>query len=95
MSVSLCFAELTRRFPEETGRLLAAQPLLALARDGDLPALRAAFDAEVRVEQEKDRQNSELSQPPRLRRLAERVQLPQWKSGLDRAAVRMGSERGV
>lgn len=49
-------AELTRRFPQETEHLLSARPLLALARDGDLPSLRAALDAEVRVEQEKDRQ---------------------------------------
>jgi hypothetical protein len=48
--------ELTRRFPEETLRLLAAGPLLVLAREGDLPALRAALDSEVRAEQEKDRQ---------------------------------------
>ncbi|MDP3851479.1 MAG: hypothetical protein Q8Q59_13300 [Luteolibacter sp.] len=49
-------AELTRRFPQETEQLLSARPLLALARDGDLPSLRAALDAEVRVEQEKERQ---------------------------------------
>jgi hypothetical protein len=48
--------ELTRRFPLETERLLAARPLLALARAGEMPALRAALDAEVRAEQEKDRQ---------------------------------------
>jgi hypothetical protein len=48
-------SELTSRFPEETLRLEAVRPLLALARDGSLPELRAALDAEVRVEQEKDR----------------------------------------
>lgn len=47
--------ELTSRFPEETARLEAGRPLLALARDGNLPELRAALDAEVRTEQEKDR----------------------------------------
>lgn len=47
--------ELTSRFPEETARLVAGRPLLALARDGNLPELRAALDAEVRTEQEKDR----------------------------------------
>lgn len=48
--------ELTRRFSQETGCLLPIRPLLALARDGDMPSLRAALDAEVRAEQEKDRQ---------------------------------------
>jgi hypothetical protein len=48
--------EITRRFPQETERLLPARPLLALARVGDMPSLRAALDAEVRAEQEKDRQ---------------------------------------
>jgi hypothetical protein len=48
--------DLTRRFPQETARLLAVRPLLTLARDGDMPSLRAALDAEVRAEQEKDRQ---------------------------------------
>jgi hypothetical protein len=48
--------ELTRRFPQETKRLLSVRPLLALANEGDLSALRAALDAEVRAEQEKDRQ---------------------------------------
>jgi len=47
---------LTRRFPHETARLISMRPLLALARDGDLPSLRAALDAEVRDEQEMDRQ---------------------------------------
>ncbi len=48
--------ELAHRFPHETARLITLRPLLALARDGDLPSLRAALDAEVRAEQEKDRQ---------------------------------------
>ena len=47
--------ELVARFPVETARLQAGRPLLALARDGDLPALRTALDAEVRAEQDKDR----------------------------------------
>ena len=47
--------ELTSRFPEETSRLEAVRPLLTLARNGNLQELRAALDAEVRVEQEKDR----------------------------------------
>jgi len=47
--------ELTGRFTAEATRLTATRPLLALAREGDLPALRAALDAEVRTEQEKDR----------------------------------------
>ncbi len=48
--------ELTRIYPDETAGLLARRPLLALARANDLPALRSALDAEVRAEQEKDRQ---------------------------------------
>jgi hypothetical protein len=47
---------LAGRFPQETARLLPIRPLLALACDGDMPSLRAALDAEVRTEQEKDRQ---------------------------------------
>jgi hypothetical protein len=47
--------ELVSRFPMETARLHANRPLLALARVGDLPALRTALDAEVRAEQDKDR----------------------------------------
>jgi hypothetical protein len=47
--------DLTTRFPAETARLQPARPLLALAIAGDLPRLREALDAEVRVEQEKDR----------------------------------------
>ena len=47
--------ELTARFPAETARLQPARPLLALAVAGNLPLLREALDAEVRVEQEKDR----------------------------------------
>ncbi len=48
--------ELALRFPQETAHLVSIRPLLALARAGDMPALRAALDAEVRAEQEKDRQ---------------------------------------
>lgn len=48
--------DLTSRFPSETRRMEIVRPLLALARHGDLPALRTALDAEVRTEQEKDRQ---------------------------------------
>lgn len=48
--------QLTHRFPQETSHLVSNRPLLALARDGDMPLLRAALDAEVRAEQEKDRQ---------------------------------------
>ena len=47
--------ELAARFPAEAARLQPARPLLALARSGDLPELRAALDAEVRAEQDKDR----------------------------------------
>jgi hypothetical protein len=47
--------DLVTRHPAETSRLLTVRPLLALAVAGDLPALRAALDAEVRAEQEKDR----------------------------------------
>jgi hypothetical protein len=47
--------ELTDRFPQETQCLINTRPLLALARDGDMHSLRVALDAEVRAEQEKDR----------------------------------------
>jgi hypothetical protein len=47
--------DLTARFPTATSSLLATRPLLALARSGNLPDLRAALDAEVRAEQDKDR----------------------------------------
>lgn len=47
--------ELVGRFPLEARRMLAVRPLLALAVAGDFPLLRAALDAEVREEQEKDR----------------------------------------
>ena len=47
--------DLTARFPAATSGLFAARPLLALARSGNLPELRAALDAEVRTEQDKDR----------------------------------------
>ena len=42
-------------FGQEAGRLQGTRPLLAHAIAGDLPALRAALDAEARGEQEKDR----------------------------------------
>ena len=47
--------ELAARFPGETHALLSTRPLLAHAIGGDLDALRAALDAEVRAEQAKDR----------------------------------------
>jgi hypothetical protein len=47
--------ELASRFPTETARLQVKRPLLGLARESTLPELRAALDAEVRAEQEKDR----------------------------------------
>ena len=47
--------DLTARFPAQTAGALASRPLLALALAGNLPDLRAALDAEVRAEQDKDR----------------------------------------
>lgn len=47
--------DLVKRFFEATQLLLSVRPLLALALDEDLPALRTALDAEMRAEQEKDR----------------------------------------
>lgn len=47
--------DLAARFPTEAGWLQSVRPLLALATSGDLPKLRAALDAEVRAEQDKDR----------------------------------------
>lgn len=47
--------DLTHRFVSETVRLELKRPLLALARAENLPELRAALDAEVRAEQDKDR----------------------------------------
>lgn len=47
--------ELIARFSAEAATALAARPLLALVRTDTLPELRAALDAEVRLEQEKDR----------------------------------------
>ena len=47
--------ELVARFPAGAARLQPIRPLLASAITGDLPTLRAALDAEVRAEQEKDR----------------------------------------
>lgn len=47
--------DLAARFPEATRQQIAHRPLLDLAMAGDLPALREALDAEVRAEQQKDR----------------------------------------
>ncbi len=47
--------EITARFSAETSNLIASRPLLTHAVTGDLDALRTALDAEVRVEQAKDR----------------------------------------
>jgi hypothetical protein len=47
--------ELAARFPAETRTLSSVRPLLTHALAGDLDALRPALDAEVRVEQAKDR----------------------------------------
>jgi hypothetical protein len=47
--------ELCRRFPARANTLAGVRPLLAIAINGDLPALRPALDAEVRAEQDKDR----------------------------------------
>ncbi len=47
--------ELISMFPIESRQLQKGRPLLSLAIDGNLPDLRTALDAEVRVEQEKDR----------------------------------------
>jgi hypothetical protein len=47
--------ELTKNFPTESTQLLSSRPLLAIAQNNDLTALRAALDAEVRAEQEIDR----------------------------------------
>lgn len=47
--------DLVARFPGEAEAMIARRPLLDLARVGNLPDLRAALDAEMRAEQEKDR----------------------------------------
>ena len=47
--------DLCQRFPAEAAAMQARRPLLALAQADDLEPLRAALDAEVRVEQAKDR----------------------------------------
>ena len=47
--------ELARRFPDEARALADLRPSLRQALVGDLAALRPAFDAEVRAEQDKDR----------------------------------------
>lgn len=46
---------LAQRFPAEARAQTARRPLLRLARDGEIEALRAALDAEARAEQAKDR----------------------------------------
>lgn len=48
-------AELVHRFPGETHSLLPVRPLLNCAVEGDLDALRAAMDTEMREEQARDR----------------------------------------
>ena len=55
--------ELAARFPTEADRLRSSRPLLALASSGDLPELRAALDAEVRAEQDKDRRYLRIASP--------------------------------
>ena len=47
--------DLTARFGSEAMALQPARPLLACALAGNVPELRAALDAEVRAEQDKDR----------------------------------------
>jgi hypothetical protein len=47
--------EIVARYAEEAANLQGIRPLLTLAKEGDLPALREALDAEARTEQEKDR----------------------------------------
>lgn len=47
--------QLRDQFPAETAAMEIRRPLLKVARSGDLEALRAALDAEVRAEQAKDR----------------------------------------
>lgn len=55
MRVSERLVELCQRFPLEATTLKTRRPLLTIAHAGDLDALRAALDAEVRAEQAKDR----------------------------------------
>jgi len=47
--------ELVRRFPAAAAATRSCRPLLTHAIEGDLEALRAALDAEVRAEQARDR----------------------------------------
>jgi hypothetical protein len=47
--------DLCHRFPAEAATLLSQRPLLSLAHQADIDALRAALDAEVRAEQARDR----------------------------------------
>jgi hypothetical protein len=47
--------DLASRFPGEVRTLLSTRPLLAHAITGDMDAMRAALDAEVRAEQARDR----------------------------------------
>ncbi len=55
MRVPERLAELCQRFATESAALTDRRPLLQIAQDGDLDALRTALDAEVRAEQAKDR----------------------------------------
>ena len=48
--------DLVKSFPNEAAALRSERPLLALAADGKMDALRAELDAEVRAEQAKDRE---------------------------------------
>jgi hypothetical protein len=47
--------ELARRYPAEAGQAVIVRSLLELATAGDLPRLRAALNAEMLEEQERDR----------------------------------------
>ena len=47
--------ELCRRFPDAARETIGARPLLAQVMSEDLAAIRLALDAEVRLEQDKDR----------------------------------------
>jgi len=51
--------ELCSRFASEVAAMKTQRPLLDIALSGDLDALRVAVDAEIRVEQAKDRANWE------------------------------------
>jgi hypothetical protein len=47
--------DLATLFPVEIQKMKSARPLLTLAINNDIPALRIALDTEIRAEQEKDR----------------------------------------